>query len=196
MRDRDKTKKCLIEELNQCRKEVEKLKIETTKNPLTGLFNRRYFAQIISGEISRAQRAKYRIGFLMIDVDKFKRINDILGHQGGDAVLQRIATTLQEGRRDMDTVVRYGEDEFLIILPMIGNGLDLVVHRIEKAMKKWGQNYHDIDFPITLSIGTSTLDPENPEKIEDIIKKADSSMYQVKRSKEGYSSFFESMSAQ
>ena len=150
------------------------------KDPLTDLFNRRYLATIIPREIARAERDKSFIGFMMIDADRFKEVNDRFGHLVGDKVLKEISKVLQEEAREMDIVTRYGGNEFLVLLPQIDGGLDSVVKRFHKAIEKWNHNFSDIDFPITLSIGTSVWDPNNPEDVEDVIKKADSSMYEVK----------------
>jgi len=188
MRNGNKTKKQLIEKLRELQQKVTELEEEAVelkekavKDSSTGLFNRRYFVEIIPGEISRAERNKFSVGFMMIDVNRFKKVNDSLGHQVGDELLKQVAGVLQEQAREMDIVIRWGGDEFLIVLPQIGNGLMLVVERLRKAMEKWNLSDTGINFSITLSIGTSIWDPKEPEDIEIIIDKADKAMYEEKR---------------
>jgi len=118
---------------------------------------------------------------MMIDITRFKEVNDRLGHQMGDTFLKEIAEILQKQAREMDIVTRYGGDEFLILLPQIDDGLNSVVERLRKAMEEWNQGHTDIDFSITLSIGTSIWDPESSKDIEVVINNADSSMYENKR---------------
>ncbi len=83
---------------------------QANHDPLTGVFNRRYFNQVIEQELSRSKRHHHRIGFLMIDIDRFKEINDHHGHQTGDAVLKGVSEVMRNSVRDSDVVVRYGEE--------------------------------------------------------------------------------------
>jgi len=87
------------------------------KDPLTGLHNRRYFNAVIESEIDRVARTGEAALLLMIDIDRFKQVNDDHGHLVGDAVLQAVARAIRSCMRPMDTVARYGGEEFAIILP-------------------------------------------------------------------------------
>ncbi len=93
------------------------LREQAEKDSLTGVYNRRYFNNFIDREIERSKRYKYFITFIMIDIDRFKEINDRFGHQMGDEVLKGIGHILEAQIRKIDTLVRYGGDEFLIVLP-------------------------------------------------------------------------------
>ncbi len=106
------------------------LREQATRDPLTGVYNRRYFTEVIAHEVSRSERHGRPIGFLMVDVNRFKQINDEFGHVVGDKVLQEVGTLLQGAVRGEDFVVRYGGDEFLIVLPETNGETDVVEKRI------------------------------------------------------------------
>ena len=100
------------------RKEAqEKLMRLATRDPLTGLFNRRYMVETLHRELARARRAEEALAVIMADVDHFKRLNDSFGHDTGDEALRVVAAALQAGVRSEDVVCRYGGEEFVIILP-------------------------------------------------------------------------------
>ena len=96
---------------------IDKLSELSLKDPLTGLFNRRHFQGILSREIEMVARSGESSFLLMLDIDQFKSVNDQYGHPIGDIVLQAVAKTLAGCVRPMDTVARFGGDEFVIILP-------------------------------------------------------------------------------
>lgn len=159
----------------------EKLKEQATKDPLTGVYNRRYFNEVIERELSRSKRYDHPIGFLMIDVDGFKQINDRFGHQIGDRVLQSVAELLQKQVRETDLVVRYGGDEFLVMLVETDGQTEAVKRRIEEAVAKRNETNALVPFPVTLSIGTAHWNPQEEGSIEQVLRKADQQMYKEKR---------------
>ena len=148
---------------------------------LTGLFNRRYFDQMIETEVDRSRRYKHSIGFLMIDVNRFKEINDRYSHLTGDKILQEVACLLQSNVRKADTVVRYGGDEFLIILPETNGEARNIQGRIKEELEEWNDNNSLIDFPLTLAIGSAYWSPSEGGDIEDILERADRNMYEDKK---------------
>ncbi len=150
-------------------------------DPLTGVFNRHALAEILENEISRARRYEHPIGILMIDVNRFKEVNDNYGHGTGDKVLCRVAEALRGSVRDSDVVVRYGGDEFLVLLVETDGETDIVKARIQKEMSHRGQMSFLSEFPVTLSIGTAHWDPGTEESIERVLNRADRAMYEEKR---------------
>ncbi len=150
-------------------------------DPLTGVFNRHALAEILDGEISRARRYRHPIGVLMIDVNRFKEVNDRFGHNTGDRVLQTVAAALEESVRDSDVVIRYGGDEFLVLLVETDGETDIVKTRIQAEMLRTGQLSFLSEFPVSLSIGTAHWDPASGESIERVLHRADLAMYEEKR---------------
>jgi len=161
------------------------LKEQAIRDPLTGVYNRRYFNEVIEQELIRSKRYEHPIGFLMIDVDNFKRINDRFGHQVGDRVLCEVANLLAEQVRGSDLVVRYGGDEFLVMLIETDGQAEAVETRIREAVKERNETGESFPFPITLSIGTAHWDPKKRESIEQVLARADKRMYASKGARRG-----------
>lgn len=150
---------------------------------LTGLQNRRTADEFLQREWNRAVRAKSMITILMIDVDFFKKYNDRYGHQGGDACLQRVATTMKLVlNRPSDMIARYGGEEFIAILPETdSDGALLVAENIRRAV-------NDLEIPheasekefVTISIGIGTTRPVKLMNYEKLVRCADKALYQAK----------------
>ena len=161
----------------------EKLREQATRDPLTGAYNRRHFRETIEKELERSKRHEHSIGFLMIDVDKFKQINDKHGHQTGDRVLQEIAAFLQTQVRAAEMIVRYGGDEFLIVMPELKDGTDALKQRLTEELARWNETKGTFDFPVRLSVGDAVWDPDSSESVEEVLASADQRMYQAKRNR-------------
>ena len=161
----------------------EDLKDQAIHDPLTGVYNRRYFDETIETELQRSKRYDHPISFLMIDIDRFKEINDTFGHQMGDKVLQAVAELLSDQVRENDLVVRYGGDEFLIVLIETNGELQMITKRIQQAVARRNKENPLLDFPVTLSIGTARWEPKSDLTIEQVLAKADEKMYEEKRQK-------------
>jgi len=157
---------------------------------LTDLPNRTLLRDRLEQAIAHAQRRGERVALLFIDLDRFKLINDTLGHQMGDKLLQQVAARLREAVRADDTVSRQGGDEFVIVLQEIRD-LGHVAHVAAKFLDLVSDEY-DIEgerLNITPSIGISVY-PEDGENIEDLIKHADTAMYYAKETGRANYQFF------
>lgn len=159
----------------------ESLRNQAIRDPLTGLFNRRYLGDVLAREFSRAARARYSIGLIMLDLDHFKRLNDTFGHDTGDAVLTEVAGLLQAGVRREDVACRLGGEEFVVALPTAS--LDNTRRRAEAiaaAIRNLQLSRGDQPVgPITVSIGIAVF-PEHGTTPEDLLKAADTALYRAK----------------
>ncbi len=147
-------------------------------DPLTALPNRSFFAEYFKNIIYKRQSDKMAI--LFIDINDFKMINDTYGHDTGDFVLKKVAEILKRILRKDDLVIRYGGDEFLVLLRGINSlkDVELVVQKINQEINK-PFNIHDKTIEISASIGISMY-PDNGSTLEELITKADESMYKEK----------------
>ncbi|MCK4672085.1 MAG: GGDEF domain-containing protein, partial [Candidatus Aegiribacteria sp.] len=146
-------------------------------------FNRNFFQIAISREKLRAERYNSRIGFLIVDIDDFKKINDLYGHQTGDRILKEVAIFLGNSIRETDFLIRYGGDEFLLILIETGLTALVVRERILEDSQLAEVTSNIIGTPVTLSIGNAHWDPNTGISIRETLVEADKQMYIHKRSK-------------
>ena len=129
----------------------ELLKVSSERDPLSGLYNRRYFQEAIR---TRVERGALHCGLLLFDIDHFKRINDGAGHAAGDAVIVEVAHRIQAATRGSDFVVRWGGEEFLAALaPMPLDQLNKLAERLLRAIADTPVRYGSTDIPVTVSIG-------------------------------------------
>jgi len=170
----------IIRDITERKVYEEKLARMAHTDALTGTFNRHYLDGILESEFQRAKRYNHPIGFLMIDVNRFKQINDRYGHNTGDEVLIEISKQLVETLRESDIVVRYGGDEFLCILPETNGETEVARDRIIKALAVTERFKGIVDSPVTLSIGCAHWDPQDPRTIDRILSDADEDMYKAK----------------
>lgn len=151
-------------------------------DPLTNLFNRRHFLEQLEHHLALAQGYNYCGALLFIDLDDFKDINDTLGHQAGDELLQNIAILLQEQVRETDILARLGGDEFAILLPQTtSSGVQLLAQRISKALEHHVVVANGQPVRITASIG-ATLFPDHGMIADELLARADLAMYKSKES--------------
>ena len=159
----------------------EQLALMARHDPLTGVLNRYALEELLEREASRSERYAHPIGFLMIDVNRFKEINDRFGHAMGDKVLQAIAAVIQHNIRDADILVRYGGDEFLVILPEINGETDVVRDRILAEVAGRNRTNPLLDFPVTLAIGSAHWSSASGQTMEQTLTETDKLMYEDKR---------------
>ena len=149
---------------------------------LTGLPNRSFFSQLLSHGIAEAKRYERRFALLFLDLDRFKIINDTLGHDAGDELLIEVARRLSASLRETDTVARLGGDEFVVLLPEMNDEKELsavakkILLAVSKPFRLAGQ-----DLRVTVSIGISAF-PLDGEDEQTLVKNADTAMYHAKES--------------
>ena len=123
-------------------------------DPGTKVFSRNFLRDVLQGEISRAERTKRALALMMCDLNNFKQVNDRYGHLMGDYVLAQVAAILKSCVRGSDFVVRYGGDEFLLLLPETEPaGADIVRRRIKEKVAEWDRTHRVGDLPVSVSLG-------------------------------------------
>lgn len=158
---------------------VQELAITDT---LTGTFTRRYYMERFNEEIIRSKKFNLKFSFLMVDIDHFKDFNDRYGHLVGDAILREVSKTIKENIRQIDSVGRYGGEEFIIILTETDkNGARFAAERIRQSMEARRIKVYDEELKVTISIGISTH-PEDAQELPSLIEKADRALYRAKQS--------------
>jgi diguanylate cyclase (GGDEF)-like protein len=149
---------------------------------LTGLYNRRYFMELLNLEFQRSVRQNHTLSVLMLDLDHFKRVNDCHGHQAGDLALASAARILRNGVRGSDLVGRFGGEEFAIALPETGHAEAMELsERLCQDIRAW---VGDLDqgkvLKITCSIGVATWRPDTARPLDSVIRQADDALYMAK----------------
>ncbi len=159
-------------------------------DPLTGLANRAELFRILEESIPQAQRNDMVLGVLFLDLDRFKLVNDSMGHEVGDELLRIVAERLRSTIRNTDVVARLGGDEFVVLCRDLLSP-DSVIGMAEQILKRFrdpvalsGQDHR-----IGTSIGISICTPGNPRPADDLVRDADSAMYRAKETKSGYAVF-------
>ena len=163
----------------------EKLTRMARHDHLTGAYNRHALDEFLERELARSRRYNHPIGVLLIDVNRFKEVNDRFGHVMGDKVLQTVAAILQHNVRNLDIVSRYGGDEFLIVLPETDGETELVKERILAEVARRNKENPLLDFPITLAIGSVHWSPDSGKSMEEALAEADTLMYEDKKLQAG-----------
>ncbi len=150
---------------------------------LTGIYNHRYFYELLERELVRTQRYPQSVSLLMIDIDDFKSYNDARGHLAGDEILRKVALVLSRAVRQVDIVARYGGEEFGIILPQADKeGASTLARRLRGIMEKTKFEGEEV-LPrghLTISLGVATY-PEDAKSREELIQRADEALYEAKR---------------
>jgi diguanylate cyclase (GGDEF)-like protein len=151
------------------------------RDPLTGIYNRRYIDETLELELARALRSKIPISVIMLDIDHFKKFNDTFGHEAGDLVLKGVAEVLATSMRRGDVAGRFGGEEFLLIMP--GADLDRAMSRANTMRETIGalelsQGGQKLG-RVTASFGVAIV-PEDGETAEVVVQSADKAMYAAK----------------
>jgi diguanylate cyclase (GGDEF)-like protein/PAS domain S-box-containing protein len=172
-----------MQDVTEARRLEDQLRHMARHDPLTGVYNRHALAEILVAEAARSRRYGHPIGMLMVDVDRFKEFNDRFGHAAGDEILKGIAGLVMRCVRDSDIVVRYGGDEFLVLLVETDGQAVRVKERIECAMAlEFGDSRYGA--PVTVAIGAVHWSPETGESVSTLLSRADKAMYAEKAGKQ------------
>ena len=156
------------------------LQNQATRDPLTSLYNRRYFEDEVKKQIIRAKNEKLPYSVLMLDADHFKNVNDTYGHKTGDKVLIELASKAEKALRDKDIVARYGGEEFIIFLPEINAvQAEKVADRLRQSISTivvYSDDNQEVRF--TVSVGVSSSDIS--DNVDMLVKTADEALYRAK----------------
>ncbi len=180
---RVKTQLTIRQLIYDLKKSKEELKLLSSVDYLTKLYNRRYFSKVSEDIIHLAIRDKTPTSIIMIDIDKFKNINDTYGHKIGDEVIINLSNTLKELTRTSDIVCRYGGEEFVILLPQTSLiGAEIIANKIKNTIELISleiPNNKIIKYTVSLGVSESQVEDSD---IEVVLKRADDALYEAKNS--------------
>jgi diguanylate cyclase (GGDEF)-like protein len=154
----------------------------STRDALTGVYNRRHFDDRLAAELAYAKRHDTDVSLVLVDIDFFKQVNDTHGHAGGDAVLRQVASTLQKQLRIEDILSRIGGEEFAVILRGTGTiGALRLGERLRSAAEKTPALFNGAMIHTTISVGVAALSEVPPGDDRGLFTSADSRLYRAKR---------------
>ncbi len=161
----------------------DKLRELAFRDELTGLYNHRYYQEVMASELNRSIRYKHPLSLLLIDIDFFKNVNDTFGHIVGDRVLQEVSQTMVKLVRQSDIVARYGGEEFAIVMPETGKvGGKVIAQRVRRGIEQYQIKNNNQTISVTVSIGLVSTDMANVEITrEALIAQSDKALYKAKR---------------
>jgi diguanylate cyclase (GGDEF)-like protein len=163
------------------------LRHQATRDPLTGLFNRRFLDQYLAQTVQRHLKEHKNLCVLMIDIDHFKLLNDTLGHAAGDDLLKAIGQLIRSTIRGEDVGFRCGGDEFVVLLPgSTAESGQALADRLVSLVDALGKTIKGIDKPPRLSVGLSTLHNTATRTPEAVLGEADRALYEVKRARKSH----------
>jgi len=174
-----------LREFREARKELERdnvhLKRVAAMDFLTELVNRRQAVRHLERERARARRSGESLGFIMMDLDHFKSVNDTYGHQAGDAALKHVADLLKTRARASDILIRYGGEEFLAVLPdtNLAGTLELA-NSLRERIQNNPLTYGDVEVQLRASFGVAVLPPDQDIDVKEMIGRADKALYAAK----------------
>ena len=153
----------------------------TIIDALTDVYNRRYFLEFLAQELAAASRYRRCLSLTMLDADRFKSINDNLGHLGGDFTLRELATLAKKNVRTTDVIARYGGEEFAVVMPDTNHEQALIgAERLRAAVAAHPFCYNGKSYPMTISIGVATFTGEDFMTTRELIAAADGNLLKAK----------------
>lgn len=154
------------------------------RDELTGLYNHRYFQEVLESEVQRSTRYNHPVSLLLLDIDNFKTINDTYGHVAGDLMLKEISKVMIKLVRHCDIVARYGGEEFTIILPDTSTtGAKVLAQRVRRGIEQHQVKDNSELMSVTVSVGVASTDMDSVEKTRmSLIAQSDQALYRAKRS--------------
>jgi len=159
--------------------ELKRLQLNAVTDPLTGLYNRRLFAESFEKELNRARRYGLPLGIVILDLHRFKEVNDKYGHPRGDDVLRAAATTLQKALRTSDSAFRIGGDEFALLLPQTDAAQATALGRRIETVFTETLRPLQLAFSVTMDHGVATF-PQDGDQSDQLIHVADERLYRLK----------------
>jgi diguanylate cyclase (GGDEF)-like protein len=173
--------------LNRTRRELTARLLQVEKvariDELTGLFNRRTLHEVLGREMARAQRTGIRLSVVMVDIDGFRALNERFGHVVGERVLLDVAHMLKRNFRAADILVRYGEDEFLAILPETDRReAQIAVDRLQGGVAQWNRHNQDFGYLLGLSCGIAQFIPD-ASTADSLVEAADAEIYNLRQAR-------------
>src|SRR5712664_3515938 len=159
--------------------ELKKIQLNAVTDPLTGLYNRRLFAESFEKELNRARRYGLPLGIVILDLHRFKEVNDKYGHPRGDEVLRAAAATLQKALRTSDSAFRIGGDEFALLLPQTDAAQALALSRRVETV--FAEMLQPLQLSVTVSMDHGVANfPQDAEQADQLIRIADERLYRLK----------------
>lgn len=159
----------------------EQLREQALRDPLTGLYNRRFLEEALPRELARAVRLSYNISFVMLDIDQFKSFNDTYGHEAGDKLLQAMGKVLTTYTRADDIACRLGGEEFLVVMPNItGDTAFQRAEQLRRAFEEISLTYHSLCLNAKISLGVA-LFPQHGKTPAELLRAADWALYDAKQ---------------
>ena len=159
------------------------LKEQANRDPLTNMYNRRYFREIGQKIVAMTKRSKESLSLIMIDIDKFKNINDTYGHHIGDEIIKLLAFRVEEIIRESDIAARFGGEEFALILPNTDKNSALkLAQKIRMDMETSSYRYENKIINFTVSIGVDEFDHTQDDNLLTTLNRADAALYLAKGS--------------
>ncbi len=163
----------------------------SVREPKTGLYNHNFFVRRVEEETARAKRTGNPFSVIMLDIDKFKDLNDKYGHLAGDEIIFRLAAKLKQVLREEDLLSRFGGEEFMVLLPHTDRKAAWIAsERIRTAVEEMETLYQDNLLKITVSLGIATFDDAYSEE-DNLLKRVDTALYKSKNNGRNRSSFIE-----